>query len=350
MRIEHFFKSVTSVAVAATAALAFSPALAADITGAGATFPYPIYAKWAEAYKKETGNGLNYQSIGSGGGIKQIKAKTVDFGASDAPLSGDELKEAGLFQFPAVMGGVVPVVNLDGIKQGELKLTGQVVGDIYLGKITKWNAAEIVALNPGAKLPALDITVVHRSDGSGTTFLFSDYLSKVNAEFKSKVGADKAVKWPVGVGGKGNEGVAATVQQIKGTIGYVEYAYAKKNNISFAQLKNRDGQFIVPEDDAFKAAASHAEWSKTPGFGVVLTDQAGKGSWPITGASFIILYKVQADAAKGKEVLKFFDWSFKNGSAMAAELDYVPMPAPVVKLVTDAWKAELKDTAGKAIW
>ncbi len=350
MRINDIIKSVASLTIAMTLVLAVSPVSAADMTGAGATFPYPIYAKWAETYKKETGNGLNYQSIGSGGGIKQIKAKTVDFGASDAPLTADELKEAGLMQFPAIMGGVVPVVNLDGVKQGQLKLTGQVVGDIYLGKITKWNAPEIVALNPGVKLPADEITVVHRADGSGTTFLFSDYLSKANPEFKAKVGADKAVKWPLGVGGKGNEGVAATVKQIKGTIGYVEYAYAKKNNITFTQLKNLDGQFVQPEDDAFKAAAAGAQWAKTPGFAVVLTNQPGKASWPITGASFIIMHKVQADAEKGKEVLKFFDWSFKHGAAMAAELDYVPMPAPVVKLVQDAWKAELKDASGKAVW
>ncbi len=350
MRINNILKSVASIAITAATVLAVSPVSAADMTGAGATFPYPIYAKWAEAYKKETGNGLNYQSIGSGGGIKQIKAKTVDFGASDAPLSEDELKAAGLTQFPAVMGGVVTIVNLDGVKQGQLKLTGQIVGDIYLGKITKWNAAEIVALNPGVKLPADEITVVHRADGSGTTFLFSDYLSKVNAEFKAKVGADKAVKWPLGVGGKGNEGVAATVKQIKGTIGYVEYAYAKKNNITFTQLKNLDGQFVLPDDETFKTAAASAEWSKTPGFGVVLTNQPGKASWPITGASFILMHKVQPDAAKAKEVLKFFEYAFKKGDAMATELDYVPMPDSVAKLIQNSWKAEIKDAAGKAVW
>jgi phosphate transport system substrate-binding protein len=266
------------------------------------------------------------------------------------PLKAEELDAEGLIQFPAIMGGVVPVVNLDGVTAGQLKLTGQVVADIYLGKITKWNAAEIAALNPGVKLPAEDITVVHRADGSGTSFLFTDFLSKISPEFKAKIGAGTAVKWTVGVGGKGNEGVAANVQRIKGAIGYVEYAYAKKNKMADAQLKNRDGQFVKADDDTFKAAAAGADWAKTPGFGVVLTDQAGKSSWPITGASFILMHKAQADAAKGKEVLKFFDWSYKNGGAMAAELDYVAMPSAVVKLVQDSWKAQLKDTSGKAIW
>jgi phosphate transport system substrate-binding protein len=347
MRLNKFF---TSAAIAAGAAIAFTSAVAADITGAGATFPYPIYAKWAEEYKKASGNGLNYQSIGSGGGIKQIKAKTVDFGASDMPLKAEELEAEGLIQFPAIMGGVVPVVNVDGIAPGQLKLTGQVLADIYMGKVTKWNAPEIANLNAGVKLPAEDITVVHRADGSGTSFLFTDYLSKVNPEFKSKVGAGTAVKWPTGVGGKGNEGVAANVQRIKNSIGYVEYAYAKRNKMSHTQLKNRDGQFVQPDDDTFKAAAAGADWAKTPGFAVVLTDQPGKASWPITGASFILMHKAQADAAKGKEVLKFFDWAYKNGGAMATELEYVSMPAPVVKLVQDAWKSQLKDASGKAIY
>jgi len=347
MRLNQVLKSV---AVAAMAVIAFSPAHAADVTGAGATFPYPIYAKWAESYKKETGTGMNYQSIGSGGGIKQIKAKTVDFGASDAPLTAEELNADGLIQFPAIMGGVVPIINVEGVKPGQLKMTGNVIAGIYLGKITKWNAPEIVALNPGVKLSADDITVVHRADGSGTSFLWTDFLSKVNPEFKSVVGAGTAVKWPAGVGGKGNEGVAANVQRIKNSIGYVEYAYAKKNNMTYTQLQNREGAFITPDDDSFKAAAAGADWAKTPGFGVVLTNQPGKASWPITGASFILMHKVQADAAKAKEVLKFFDWSFKNGSAMAAELDYVAMPAPVVKLVEDAWKMQLKDASGKAVW
>ena len=330
--------------------VAVSGAYAADMTGAGATFPYPIYAKWAESYKIATGNGLNYQSVGSGAGIKQIKAKTVDFGASDMPLKAEELEEAGLMQFPAIMGGVVAVVNLDGVAPGQMKLTGPVIADIYLGKITKWNAAEIAALNPGVKLPDADITVVHRADGSGTSFLFTDYLSKTSSDFKSKIGAGTAVKWVVGVGGKGNEGVAANVQRIKGAIGYVEWAFAKKNHLSHTQLKNRDGQFLQPDDDNFKAAAAGAEWTKTPGFAIVLTDQAGKSSWPITGVSYILMHKSQADAAKGKEVLKFFDWAYKNGGAAAAELDYVPMPPSVVGLVQGAWKAQLKDAAGKAIY
>ena len=347
MRLKKIFTNVALIAVTATA---FSVVQAADLTGAGATFPYPIYAKWAEAYKKASGNGLNYQSIGSGGGIKQIKAKTVDFGASDMPLKAEELEAEGLFQFPAIMGGVVPVVNIEDNKPGQMKLTGDVLAAIYLGKITKWNAPEIAALNPGMKLPADDITVVHRADGSGTSFLFTDFLSKVNAEFKTVVGAGTAVKWPVGIGGKGNEGVAANVQRIKNSIGYVEYAYAKKNKMDYAQLKNADGQFVSPDDSSFKAAAAGADWAKTPGFAVVLTNQPGKSSWPITGASFILMHKVQADAAKGKEVLKFFEWSYKNGGAMAADLDYVAMPPAVVKLVEDGWKSQLKDGAGKAVW
>ncbi|MGZ3253880.1 MAG: phosphate ABC transporter substrate-binding protein PstS [Burkholderiaceae bacterium] len=341
---------IQSIVLATSTAVVFTSAFGADITGAGATFPYPIYSKWAEAYKQATGVGLNYQSIGSGGGIKQIKAGTVDFGASDMPLQADDLEKSGLTQFPAIMGGVVPIVNMDGVAPGQLKMTGQVLGDIYLGKITKWNAVEIAALNPGIKLPATDITVVHRADGSGTSFLWTDFLSKTNTEFKSQVGAGTAVKWPVGVGGKGNEGVAASVQQFKNSIGYVEYAYAKKNKMTYTQLKNHDGVYVQPDDDTFKAAAAGAEWSKTPGFAVVLTDQAGKASWPITGASFIIMYKNQADPAKGKEVLKFFDWAYKNGAAMAADLDYVAIPAPVVKLVQTEWKAQIKDASGKAVW
>jgi phosphate transport system substrate-binding protein len=341
---------LTSFVVGAAAAMTFTTALAADMTGAGATFPYPIYAKWAESYKAVSGNGLNYQSIGSGAGIKQIKAKTVDFGASDMPLKAEELDADGLMLFPAIMGGVVTVVNLDGIAPGQLKLTGPVVADIYLGKITQWNDAAIAALNPGVKIPAGEITVVHRADGSGTSFLFTDYLSKVSPEFKSKIGAGTAVKWATGVGGKGNEGVAANVQRIKGAIGYVEWAFAKKNKVAHTQLKNKDGNFLQPDDDNFKAAAANAEWTKTPGFGVVLTDQAGKASWPITGVSFILMHKQQADAAKGKEVVKFFDWAFKNGGTAAAELDYVPLPTSVVKLVQDSWKANLKDASGKAIY
>ena len=334
----------------AAAALVMSTSFAADMTGAGATFPYPIYAKWAEQYKAATGNGLNYQSVGSGAGIKQIKAKTVDFGASDMPLKAEELDEAGLMQFPAIMGGVVTVINVEGVQPGQLKLTGPVIADIYLGKITKWNAQPIAALNPGVKLPDADITVVHRADSSGTSFLFTDYLAKTSPEWKSSIGAGTTVKWAVGVGGKGNEGVAANVQRIKGAIGYVEWAYAKKNKLAHTQLKNKDGVFLQPDDEAFKAAAAGAEWTKAPGFGVVLTDQAGKQSWPITGVSYILMHKTQADGAKGAEVVKFFDWAFKNGAPAAAELDYVPMPASVVKLVQANWKASLKDASGKAIY
>lgn len=347
MRLSQILKSAI---VATSVAMTFSSVQAANITGAGATFPYPIYAKWAEAYKKETNNGMNYQSIGSGGGIKQIKAKTVDFGASDMPLPAQELEKEGLIQFPAVMGGVVPIINLAGITPGQLKMTPDLLAGIYLGKITKWNAPEIAAVNQGVNLPNADITVVHRSDGSGTTFLWTDFLSKTNADFKSVVGAGTAVKWPAGVGGKGNEGVAANVQRIKGAIGYVEYAYAKRNNMSHTQLKNRDGVFVQPDDESFKAAAAGADWAKTPGMEVVLTNQAGKGSWPITGASFILLHKVPANPEKTREVLKFFDWAYKNGSAMATELEYVAMPAPVIKLVQDAWKTQLKDASGKPVW
>jgi len=347
MRSKQILKGV---AVAATGILMSLSVHAADLTGAGATFPYPIYSKWAEAYKAATGIGLNYQSIGSGGGIKQIKAKTVDFGASDMPLKAEDLEKEGLMQFPAIMGGVVPVVNLDGIAPGQMKLTADVITGIHLGKITKWNAPEIAALNPGVTLPATAITVVHRADGSGTTFLWTDFLSKANADFKATVGSGTAVKWPTGVGGKGNEGVAANVQRIKGAFGYVEYAYAKKNKIAHTQLKNLDGVFVEPDDETFKAAAANGDWVNTPGMAVVLTNQPGKNSWPITGASFILMHKSQAEALTGRAVLKFFDWSYKNGAKMAADLDYVPMPAPVVKLVNDAWKAQLKDASGKAIW
>jgi len=333
----------------AAAALVMTTSFAADMTGAGATFPYPIYAKWAEGYKAATGNGLNYQSVGSGAGIKQIKAKTVDFGASDMPLKADELDKEGLMQFPAIMGGVVAVVNVDGVTPGQLKMTGPVLADIYMGKITKWNAAPIAALNPGVKLPDTDITVVHRADSSGTSFLWTDFLAKTSPAWKESIGSGTTVKWAVGVGGKGNEGVAANVQRIKGSIGYVEWAYAKKNKLSHTQLRNKEGVDLQPSDDVFKAAAANAEWTKAPGFGVVLTDGAGKQSWPITGVSYILMHKAQADANKGKEVVKFFDWAFKNGAPAAAELDYVPMPATVVKQVQDAWKANLKDASGKAI-
>ncbi len=347
MRTKQIMKSAV---LAATGVLLSVAAHAADLTGAGATFPYPIYSKWAEAYKAATGIGLNYQSIGSGGGIKQIKAKTVDFGASDMPLKPEELEKEGLIQFPAIMGGVVPVVNLDGIAPGQLRLTADVISAIHLGKITKWNAPEITALNPGMSLPALAITVVHRADGSGTTFLWTDYLSKSNADFKTTIGSGTAVKWPTGVGGKGNEGVAANVQRIKGAFGYIEYAYAKKNKIAHAQLKNHDGEFVQPDDETFKAAAANANWAAAPGMYLVLTNQPGKNSWPATGASFILMHKSQADGLTGRAVLKFFDWAYKNGSTMATDLDYVPMPPAVVKQIQESWKSQLKDPNGKAIW
>lgn len=345
MRIKHLMASFVVGVAAMTSACA-----AENITGAGATFPYPIYAKWAEMYQKATGVGLNYQSVGSGAGIKQIKAKTVNFGASDMPLPAEDLQASGLVQFPAIMGGVVPVVNVPGLQPGQLKLTGPLLADIYLGTVTKWNDKAIAALNPGVKLPNDDITVVRRADGSGTTFLFTDFLSKTSPAFKQQVGSGTAVKWPTGVGGKGNEGVAANVQRIKGSIGYVEYAYAKRNKMQHAMLKNKNGEFVQPDDAAFKAAAANADWAKAPGFGVVLTDQGGKGAWPITGASFILMHATQADAAKAKEVLKFFDWAFKNGDAVATELDYVPMPDTVIKQVQQKWKTELKDASGKAVW
>ena len=347
MRSKQILKGITAFAAGMVVSLS---AHAADLTGAGATFPYPIYSKWAEAYKAATGIGLNYQSIGSGGGIRQIKAKTVDFGASDMPLKADELEKEGLTQFPAIIGGVVPVLNLDGIAPGQLKLTADVIAGIHLGKITKWNAPEIASINQGVNLPSLNITVVHRADGSGTTFLWTDYLSKANADFKNTIGSGTAVKWPTGVGGKGNEGVAANVQRVKGAFGYVEYAYAKKNKITFAQLKNRDGEFVLPDDETFKAAAASADWAGTPGMAVVLTNQSGKHSWPATGASFILMHKTQAEGLTGRAVLKFFDWAFKNGAGMATELDYVPMPPATVKLIQESWKANLKDASGKAIW
>jgi phosphate transport system substrate-binding protein len=334
---------------AAAILAATTATMAADITGAGATFPYPIYSKWADAYKKTTGNGMNYQSIGSGGGIKQITAKTVDFGASDMPMKAEDLQKNGLIQFPAIMGGVVPVVKLEGVKPGELKFTGELLANIYLGKITKWNDAAIAKLNPGVKLPGDEITVVYRSDGSGTTFLWTNYLSKVSPDFKGTIGEGTSVKWPAGVGGKGNEGVASYVQKINGSIGYVEYAYAKQNKLSYGQVQNRAGKFVEPDDETFKAAAAGADWKSTPGMGVVLTDQAGDKSWPITGASFILVHAKQEKPESGREVLKFFEWSFKNGGKMAADLDYVPMPEPVVKEIAAAWKG-VTDASGKAVY
>ena len=338
-----------ALGLAAAAAIALS-AQAADITGAGATFPYPIYAKWADAYKKQTGVGLNYQSIGSGGGIKQITAKTVAFGASDAPMKGEDLDKHGLVQFPAIMGGVVPVYNIKGVKAGEIKLTGALLADIYLGKVKSWNDPAIAKMNAGVKLPAQAISVVHRSDGSGTTFLFADYLAKVSPDWKSTVGVGTSLKWPTGVGGKGNEGVANYVARIDGAIGYVEYAYAKQNKLAHAMMVNRDGQVVAPNDESFKAAAAGADWASAPGMGVILTDQPGKASWPITGASFILLHKTQAKPDQAREVLKFFDWSFKNGAKMADELDYVPMPDAVVKQIQSVWKSQIKDASGKPVY
>jgi phosphate transport system substrate-binding protein len=338
-------------AVAASVWVAVAPAaIAADITGAGATFPYPIYAKWAEAYKKATGTGLNYQSIGSGGGIKQIRSKTVDFGASDMPLKADELEKDGMIQFPAIMGGVVPVANLDGISPGELKLTGEVLADIYLGKVKKWSDPAIKGLNPSAKLPDSDITVVHRADGSGTTFIFTNYLSKVSPDWKAKVGESTSVSWPTGIGGKGNEGVAAQVQRLKGSIGYVEYAYAKQNKMNHMQMKNKNGSFVQPSEKSFQAAAAGADWKNAPGFYEILTDEPGAESWPITGASFILMHKAHADPKRAMDVLKFFQWSFKNGDKMASELDYVAIPDSVVALIEGQWKSNVKDQSGAPIW
>jgi phosphate transport system substrate-binding protein len=310
----------------------------AQITGAGSTFAYPIMAKWADAYKKETNVSVNYQSIGSSGGVKQVIAKTVDFGASDAPMSGADLEKNGLIQFPFIIGGIVPVLNLKEVKPGELKLTGELVANIYLGKIKKWNDPAITALNPSAKLPDLDITVVHRSDGSGTTFTFSNYLSKVSPDWKAAVGEGNSLKWPTGLGGKGNEGVAQYVSKVVGAIGYTEYSYAKQNKLDFVQMKNKEGEFVLPDDLTFKEASAKADWKGTPGGGVILTDQAGKKTWPITTATFALMQKTQDKPENAKEVLKFFEWAFKNGGKTAEELDYVHLPTAVQALSRDEWK------------
>ena len=334
------------------AALVQGTAMAAvtEISGAGATFPYPVYAKWAEAYAASTGVKMNYQSIGSGGGIKQIVARTVDFGASDAPLKPETLNRDGLMQFPTVMGGVVPVVNIPSVKAGELKISPTVLANIYLGKITRWNDPAIGAINPGVKLPGMPITVVHRSDGSGTTWIFTNYLSKVSADWKSKVGNDKSVAWPVGVGGKGNEGVASYVSRIKGSVGYVEYAYALQNKMAYAKLENAAGKFVDPTSESFQAAAANADWAHAAGFYMVLTDQPGDQSWPITGATFILVHTTQEKPATGNAVLRFFDWAYANGDKMAADLDYVPMPDSVVKLVEKAWADKVLGADGKAVY
>jgi len=324
--------------------------LAADISGAGATFPYPIYAKWADAYKKETGNGLNYQSIGSGGGIKQIKAKTVTFGASDAPLPGKELDESGLVQFPMVMGGIVPVVNLDGVGAGELVLDGPTLAAIFLGDIKTWDDPAIKKLNPAAKLTNQAIAIVHRSDGSGTTFNFTYYLADVSADWKSKVGTNTAVQWPAGIGAKGNEGVANNVANTKGAVGYVEYAYAKQNKLTYTKMMNKSGKPVAPTMDAFQAAAANADWKSQPGYGVILANQPGDKSWPMTAATWILIHKQPPDAAATSEALKFFAWAYKNGGKAAEELDYVAMPAAVAKDVANTWSAEIKDASGKPIF
>lgn len=341
---KFFFRPVAMVAVLGAVAPA---AFAENVTGAGASFPAPVYAKWADAYNKATGAQVNYQSVGSGAGIKQIKAKTVDFGASDAPLKDDALKEDGLIQFPTVIGGVVPVVNIKGITPGQLKITGQVLGDIFLGKIKNWDDPAIMAINPGVKLPDAQIAVVRRADGSGTTFNFTNYLSKVNPEWKEKVGEGTAVNWPTGAGGKGNEGVSAFVQRLPNSIGYVEYAYAKQNKMSYTMMKNEAGKFVSPDDSSFKAAAANADWKQS--FYQVLTNQPGADSWPITAATFILMHKVQDKPEAAVSVLKFFEWDYDHGDKLATELDYVPMPDSVKTLIRQLWSNDLKDSSGKAI-
>ena len=321
------------------------------INGAGATFPYPVYGQWAHKYEKLTGVKLNYQSIGSGGGIAQIKAKTVDFGASDAPMKVEELDKFGLLQFPMVIGGVVPIINLQGIETGELKLTAQNLADIYLGKITKWNDAAIKTTNPGLNLPDLDITSVHRADGSGTTWIFTNYLAKVSDEWQKKVGFGKVPAWPKinSVAGKGNEGVAVFVKKINGSIGYVEYAYALQNNMNYVLLQNQDGNFVAPTIETFQSAAANADWKNAPGYYLVLTNQPGAQSWPITGASFILMYKEQKDAELAKQVLSFFNWCYKHGQNLAIKLHYVPMPESVIEMVENSWRQSIKAT-GKTVW
>ena len=345
-KFKQLIIGITTVTALAYAGVSLA---ATTITGAGATFPYPIYSKWAEAYKSQSGVSMNYQSIGSGGGIKQITAKTVNFGASDMPLTPEKLEKDGLIQFPTVIGGVVPVVNVAGIAANKLKLDGETLANIYLGKITKWNDPAVAALNKDLQLPADNITVVHRSDGSGTTFIFTNYLSKVSADWKSNVGEGTAVSWKAGTGGKGNEGVASYVQRIKNSIGYVEYAYALQNKMNAVQMKNRDGQFVEPGDASFKAAAANAKWETAPGFYEILTDEPGKESWPISGATFILMHKMQENPDMAKEVLKFFDWAYTHGGKLAAELDYVPLPENVQNLIRKAWKNQIRDASGSSL-
>ena len=343
-------KLIHTLAAAALAAAFAVPAGAADISGAGATFPYPIYAKWADSYKKETGVGMNYQSIGSGGGIKQIKAKTVSFGATDAPLTGKDLDDSGLVQFPAVMGGIVPVVNLEGIKPGELTLDGPTLAKIFLAEIKSWDDPAIAKLNPTAKLPKQAIAIVHRSDGSGTTYNFAYYLAEVSPDWKSKVGVNTALQWPGGIGAKGNEGVANNVANTKGSIGYVEYAYAKQNKLTSTKMINKDGKAVAPTAETFQAAAANADWKSQPGFGVILANQPGATSWPMTAATWILVHKKPADPAAVGETLKFFGWAYKKGGKAAEELDYVAMPDKVVKDIEQTWAAEIKDAGGKPLY
>lgn len=345
--MRHFKTFVAAGLLTAATAL---PALAADISGAGATFPYPIYAKWADAYKKDSGNGLNYQSIGSGGGIKQISARTVTFGASDMPLKPEELDKIGVIQFPTVMGGVVPVVNIEGIKSGDITLDGPTIAKIFMGDIKSWDDPAIAKLNPKAKLPKQAIAVVHRSDGSGTTFIFTNYLSKVSADWKSKVGNNTAVEWPVGIGAKGNEGVSNNVGNTKGSIGYVETAFAKQNHLTTTNLINKDGKTVSPTAETIMAAAGGADWAHAPGFYMILTDSTGAKSWPIAGATFILVPKQPKDTAATGEALKFFAWAYKNGGKMAEDLDYIPMPASVVSMIEANWKKDIKDDSGKPIF
>lgn len=345
MKLSHF--AAAAGLVLASCSLAVS---AAEITGAGATFPFPVYARWAEAYNKETGNRMNYQSIGSSGGIRQIRARTVDFGATDAPLKGADLEKDDLVQFPVAMGGVVPIYNVQGVPTGQLKLTGEVLADIFNGRISKWNDARIAQLNQGVTLPDATITPVYRSDGSGTTNVFTTYLSQVSETWKSSPGAGSSVQWPAGQGGKGNEGVAALVMQVPNSIGYVEYAYAKQNGIPVAQLQNRNGKFVAPDAKAFQAAAAGADWKSAPGFGISLTNQPGDEAWPITAPTFILVPKRPEEPEQVAEALKFFDWAFKNGEQMAADLDYVALPPQVQDLVRDTWQAEIKDKSDQPLF
>ena len=349
MTIRFSASNFAKAAVFAAAVAVAVPASAADLTGAGASFPFPVYAKWAEGYYKATGSAMNYQSIGSSGGIRQIRARTVDFGATDAPLKGEELEKDGLVQFPTVMGGVVPVVHLDGVKSGELKLTGEIVAGIYLGTITQWNDPKIAALNGGLKLPATTITPIYRADGSGTTNVFTSYLGAVSKEWNDGPGISTTIEWPIGQGGKGNEGVAALVKQTKNSIGYVEYAYAKQNGVAFTQLKNKAGKFVSPEAKTFQAAAAAADWKAAPGFGIALTDQAGDDAWPITAPTFILVPKSADKPEQLVATLKFFEWTFKNGNESAVALDYVPLPDATKAMVRETWRAQWPAAAQQAM-